>query len=87
MVIAEALGAFFEGLFSGLLTLAQTFGVGWIVLGALGLIALWRVSLVIWPEKKCGLCDGKGARGVLGMLRPCGRCHGSGRETRIGANE
>lgn len=45
----------------------------------------WRLSLWIFPQKKCRRCKGTGAWGFGGALRQCGRCGGVGRENRIGA--
>lgn len=61
-------------------------GVG-IFLGFVGaMFVLWRLSVALAPEKKCWHCDGRGSNpGLLGGLRVCGWCKGSGRIPRIGA--
>jgi hypothetical protein len=62
---------------------ASTF---WVIVGIIGAVGLWRLSVWIAPEKKCWHCDGAGARpGLLGGLRACDYCKGSGRIPRMGA--
>lgn len=57
----------------------------WIVIGLVA-FALWRVSLLLAPYKKCRSCDGTGARGgMLGGFRKCGECGSTGLVKRIGA--
>lgn len=48
---------------------------------------IWKISLLLFPEKKCRRCKGSGSWGIGFMLRECGLCHGSGRINRIGAGE
>jgi hypothetical protein len=59
--------------------------IGPAVLWFLAAFIAWRLSLWIFPERKCPRCKGTGAWGFGGMLRTCGRCNGVGRERRIGA--
>jgi hypothetical protein len=56
-----------------------------LVFTGIGLVALWYVSLLVYPEKQCGWCGGKGARGGGGFMRKCGSCQGTGRVKRMGA--
>jgi len=59
-----------------------------LLVGAGALVLLWRVSLVVWPDKRCSSCQGMGARsGPLHWQRGCGECQGSGRVRRMGAKE
>ena len=64
---------------------------GWnikVILGMAVLFFLWRISLAIWPEKRCPSCSGNGSRGgPMRWMRGCGECQGSGRVPRIGAKE
>lgn len=57
----------------------------WIIV-LVAAFALWRVSLLLAPYKKCRYCAGSGARGgLLGGFRKCGECSGTGLVKRIGA--
>lgn len=57
--------------------------LGW----PIGIAAFWALSLVLFPEKKHKICKGTGAYGMMGMLRTCGGCEGTGRIKRIGAGQ
>lgn len=60
---------------------SATGGVGALVV--VGLILGWRVSLVIFPDKRCDRCSGNGSWGPGNLRRECGRCGGNGRVPRV----
>lgn len=55
------------------------------VVALIVLFLLWRVSLIMLPDKLCKACGGKGYRGWKVMNTTCGNCMGKGRVKRIGA--
>lgn len=50
---------------------------GHVVLWFFIVLALWRLSLLIWPYKKCGSCNATGWKEGLVGARRCGMCKGS----------
>jgi len=59
----------------------------WSIVLLLGIAAaVWKLSLIFGPEKKCWHCKGQGWRvGALGGRATCRHCAGSGRRPRVGA--
>lgn len=56
------------------------------VLLILGLLALYVVSIAVWPYTACGACQGGKHHSPTGKNhRPCGRCDGSGKKVRLGS--
>jgi hypothetical protein len=50
-------------------------------------VALWGLSLLVYPQRVCRSCHGAGHRPLLGsaVTRTCGPCGGTGRLRRWGA--
>jgi hypothetical protein len=58
----------------------------WSIIMLLAIAAVWKLSLLFGPEKKCWRCKGQGWRsGLIGGRITCSQCSGSGRRPRIGA--
>lgn len=48
------------------------------------LLLSWRISLAVFPDKRCRRCKGNGSWGPGKLRRECGRCN-AGRVRRFGA--
>ena len=85
--IAEALGNFFTFVWDVILAIFTEPSTALVVVGVgAGAVLLWRLSLVLGPEKVCWRCGGDGhVGGFLGGRKECTRCGGKGRRLRIGA--
>lgn len=85
-VVANGIADFFGWLFDGLgrLFTDGPFGLG-VVLGLALLFIVWRVTLVIFPEKRCWRCRGEGEFGLGSLRRECSTCKGKGRVSRMGS--
>jgi len=55
-----------------------------VMFALLGLAMAWRISLAVFPYKRCPRCKGAGSYGPGNLRRPCGRCNG-GRLPRVGS--
>ena len=89
MEIALCLGGFFEGIWDFLVFLFGKIGPdygGIVIVVLIVAYGLLRLSISIAPKKKCSKCGATGSRpGILGGMRVCAHCSGSGLRDRIGS--
>jgi hypothetical protein len=57
-----------------------------LVVVCLGLAAAYLVSCVLYPYRRCRICDGRGHHlsSFLRVIRPCARGEGTGCQLRTG---
>lgn len=85
--VAEFVGNVFSGIVGGVASIGIGGGMA-IFLIVVVVYGIWRLSLLFGPEKKCWWCHGRGQRnGLIGGVKTCSMCRGSGRIQRIGAGK
>lgn len=80
--VAEGLGGLFSWIPDAVSVHPAATGFGLAVLT--GTFALWRISLRLFPYKRCSRCKGAASWGPGKLRRPCGSCV-DGRRPRVGS--